>query len=108
MTKAKLRLTATTIMAATAMVLVPTAASASSTEPSMMMTKMRGHATMGDALRAHPELATMPLGDMQMSGTGMRGPGGGSPMMAKMRGHATMGDALRAHPELATMTCGNM
>ncbi|SDY97716.1 hypothetical protein SAMN05661080_05181, partial [Modestobacter sp. DSM 44400] len=70
MTKAKLRLTATTIMAATAMVLVPTAASASPTEPSMMMAKMHGHATMGDALRAHPELANMPLADMQMSGTG--------------------------------------
>jgi hypothetical protein len=64
---------------------------------------------MGDALRAHPELANMPLDHMQMSGTG---PGSGSPMMAKMmakmRGHATMGDALRAHPELANMTCGDM
>lgn len=49
------------------------------------MAKCRGHATMGDALDAHPALADVRVSEMDMDMNG-----GGS-MMAKMHGHATMG-----------------
>ena len=58
--------------------------------------KMRGHATMADAVRAHPELEKMCKAMMSMTGT--------NAMANKMRGHATMTDAMRAHPELTSMS----
>ncbi len=58
MTKTTLRLAAGAATTAVGMLLVPSAASAESTSPPMMA-KMRGHATMADALQAHPELAEM-------------------------------------------------
>ncbi len=62
----------------------------SMTSTTAMAKKRRGHATMADAMRAHPELAKMGKAMMRD--------------MVKMRGHATMTDAMRAHPELAKMS----
>lgn len=102
MTKSSIRLAAVAAMTATGMLLAP--ASASAHPPNeQMMAKMRGHGTMADVLRAHPELGGMKVADMDMP----MGMGGGS-MMAKMRGHATMPDVLRAHPELGDMTMADM
>ena len=103
MTRTTFRLTATIAMSVATIVLAPAAASAHSSSPSVME-KMRGHATMADALRSHPEIATMDISGMHMAG----GKAATSnpmmaEMMAKMRGHATMADALRSHPEIATM-----
>ena len=97
MTRNTMRLAAVGITTAAGMFLAPATASAhSSGDP--MAAKMRGHHSMADALRAHPELGDMTMGDMHKSG--------GHPMAAKMRGHHSMADALRAHPELGDMTMG--
>ena len=101
MTRSTLRLTATAAMTAGAMLVAPVAAFADDPSSSMMA-KCRGHATMADALHAHPELAEMSMSDMDMSDMDIDGDGS---MMAKMRGHATMADALHAHPELADKPC---
>lgn len=61
---------------------------------SPMMAKMRGHATMGDALRAHPELANMTCDDMQMSRTGLHYANGCS--RACLRDLALRGGAARS------------
>ncbi len=53
-----LRLAAAATTTAVGMLLVPVTASAESASPSMMA-NMRGHASMADALQAHPELADM-------------------------------------------------
>lgn len=72
----------------------PVTASAESASPPSMMANMRGHASMADALQAHPELADTHKADMHTAG---------GAMTAKMQGHASMADALQAHPELADM-----
>ena len=49
-----------------------------------MAKEMRGHSSVGAAMRAHPEMARMMAAD---------------PSMAKeMRGHSSVGAAMRAHP----------
>jgi len=72
----------------------PSMGGMSMTGTNAMARKMRGHATMADAMRAHPELKKMCKAMMPMTST----------MARKMRGHATMADAMRAHPELAKMS----
>ena len=101
MTKNSIRLAVVAAMTAAGLLLVPAAASAHSPSE-QMMSKMRGHATMADVLRAHPELADMRVAGMDM------GMGGESVMATKMQGHATMADVLRAHPELADMRMADM
>lgn len=72
MTTNSIRLTAVAAMTAAGMLLVPASASAHSPNE-QMLSKMRGHATMADVLRAHPELADMTMAGMDMGMT--EGPG---------------------------------
>ncbi len=63
MTRSSARLASVTLAIAAGLLATPASASASG-EPGMAA-KMRGHATMADAMRAHPELGQMSMSEMR-------------------------------------------
>ena len=98
MTRPSARLAFVALAAATGLLAAPVAsASAAGDSPPA---KMRGHANMADAMRAHPQLGQMNMAQMRQAG--------GGAMAAKMRGHANMADAMRAHPQLGQMSMAAM
>ncbi len=62
MTRSSARLASVTLAVAAGLLAIPASASASG-EPGMAA-KMRGHATMADAMRAHPQLGQMSMSEM--------------------------------------------
>jgi hypothetical protein len=59
-------LASVTLAIAAGLLAIPASASASG-EPGLAA-KMRGHATMADAMRAHPELGQMSMSQMPLAG----------------------------------------